>query len=384
MAGPSVHTSTVVDGSAARAAGSGGDATTRGRVVIVSGSVGAGHDGVAHELANRLRERGHPVEVLDLLEGFPLAVRILLSSAYVLTMKVAPWLYELTCWLVERSRLFQRVADRICGTAGGWLLSAVAEADLVVATYPPASRALGRLRGSRALAVPVVTYLTDPAPNYLWVHPDVDLHLTASQATATETEATYGIPAEAAGPLVDRAFRATGREAARAHLERSLGVGPDTRVALVVLGSLGVGNVRDALRALQAAGMLPVVLCGQNEKLRSRLQAVPGACALGWRNDIPALVAGSDLVVHNAGGLSLTESLVAGVPAITFASIPGHGRANARSLDRSGTAPWARSPEELTRLAAAVASTPAGRWPAAQETAAERISDLADADRADR
>ncbi len=370
-----------LDDGATRAAKLGDDTVTHGRVVIVSGSVGAGHDGVARELVNRLREPGHPVTVLDLLDGFPLAIRILLGDAYLLTLKLTSLLYELACWLVERSRLFQRIADRVCGTAGGWLLRAVGGADLVVATYPPASRALGQLRCSGALPVPVVTYLTDPAPNRLWVHPAVDLHLAASAATALETEAAYGIPVEAAGPLVARAFRSIGRAAARAHLERCLGAGPDMRVALVVLGSLGVGDVHHALKALQAAGMVPVVLCGQNEKLRRRLLGVPGALALGWRDDIPALVAGSDLVVHNAGGLSLTEALVAGVPAITFASIPGHGRANARSLERSGMVPWARSPEALTALAAAAASTGAHRWPVAEETAAARISDLADVNR---
>lgn len=196
------------------------------RIVIVSGSVGAGHDGVAHELADRLRERGHPVAVLDMLDGFPLLVRILLSSAYVLTIRLAPWVYESTCWLVERSRVFQRLADAICCSAAGWLAEATVGADLIVATYPPAGRALGRLKRTQALAAPVVTYLTDPAPNYLWVHPDVDLHLTASQATAAETEATYGIPVEAAGPLVARAFRVTDRAGARSHLETALGVPP--------------------------------------------------------------------------------------------------------------------------------------------------------------
>lgn len=351
------------------------------RIVIVSGSVGAGHDGVAHELADRLRERGHPVAVLDMLDGFPLLVRILLSSAYVLTIRLAPWVYESTCWLVERSRVFQRLADAICCSAAGWLAEATVGADLIVATYPPAGRALGRLKRTQALAAPVVTYLTDPAPNYLWVHPDVDLHLTASQATAVETEATYGIPVEAAGPLVARAFRVTDRAGARSHLETALGVPPSTRVALVVLGSLGVGNVRSAVRALTAAGMLPIVLCGRNERLRRRLQRMPGALALGWRDDVPALLAGSDLVVHNAGGLSLTESLVAGVPAITFASLPGHGRANARTLERSGMAPWARSPEQLTEMALAVNATEVGRWPVGEETAAQRISELADASR---
>jgi len=357
----------------------------RGRIVIVSGSVGAGHDGVAFELADRLRDLGHHVEVLDLLRGFPVAVRVLLGSGYVLTVRTAPWVYELTCWLVERSGLFQRLASRVCESAAPWLLPRVQHADLVVATYPPAGRALGALRASGRLAVPVATYLTDPAPNYLWVHPAVEAHLTVDAAAAQETCERYGVAAVAAGPLVDRAFRTTDRAAARIGTRRSLGLTPDARVALVLLGSLGIGHVGEAVDALVAAGLVPVVLCGRNERLQRRVRSHRGAIGLGWRDDVPALVMGADLVVHNAGGLSLTESLVAGIPAVTFASLPGHGRANARSLERSGAAPWARSSAELTTLAAELTAPASwgGRrpWPVEEETATERISALADAGR---
>ncbi len=347
-----------------------------GRVVIVSGSVGAGHDGVAYELARRLTDRGHDVRVLDLLKGFPMVVRVMLSSAYVLTVKLTPWVYEAVCWLVERSRLFQRAADAVCCTASPWLLRSVAGADVVVATYPPAGRALGRLRATGRLTVPVAMYLTDPAPNFLWVHPDLDLHLTMSEATAREAEDRYGVPMQAAGPLVSPAFRKATRRAARRHLLEVAGVGPEQRVAMLVLGSLGIGDVRSALRALRAAGMVSVVLCGRNEQLRSSLAKVPGAVALGWRDDVVDLVTGADLVVHNAGGLSLTESLVAGVPAVTYAALPGHGKANARTLDRSGMAPWAKSPAELTLLARASEATPRAPWPVEDETATDRVCAL--------
>jgi UDP-N-acetylglucosamine:LPS N-acetylglucosamine transferase len=346
------------------------------RIVIVSGSVGAGHDGVARELARRLETRGYQVTILDLLDGFPLAVRILLSSAYVMTVKVAPFIYELTCWLAERSRVFQRLADAVCCTSCDWLAAAVSDADLVVATYPPAGRAVGRLKRTGKLKAPTVTYLTDPAPNYLWVHPDVDLHLTMSAATAVEAQERYGVPVISSGPLVDPAFRTTSRELARSYAREVLGLEPDTKVALVLLGSLGVGNVSAALEALKKARMYPVVLCGRNRRLLRRLSRVPGAAALGWRSDVPALLAGADLVVHNAGGLALTESLVAGVPAITFASLPGHGKANARTLERSGTAPWARSAAQLTLLATEAAASQLNRWPESEETTVDRICEL--------
>ncbi len=345
-------------------------------VVLVSGSVGAGHDGVAHELARRLTDEGFLVEVVDLLEGFSAVVALLLGSAYLLTLRVAPWAYESTCWLVERSRLFQRVADAVCCSANAWLLRRVQGADLVVATYPPAGRALGRLRRSGALRVPTATYLTDPAPNFLWVHPSVDLHLTAGAATAREAEERYGVPMSVGGPLVDPVFRTTEPVAARAHLRAVVGAGPEQRVALLLLGSLGVGDVRPAVKALQAAGLLPVVLCGRNARLRRRLLRIPGLVALGWRDDTPSLVVGADLVVHNAGGLALTESMVAGVPSLTFAALPGHGRANAATLDRCGTVPWAHTPADLTRLARPAAGRAHAPWPEHEETAVKQLCAL--------
>jgi processive 1,2-diacylglycerol beta-glucosyltransferase len=347
-----------------------------GAVVIVSGSVGAGHDGVAHELARRLIGEGYDAEVVDLLEGFPWLVGVLLGGAYLFTLRVAPWAYEVVCWLVERSRSFQRMADAICCSGSPWLLEKVGKADLVVATYPPASRALGRLRATGALRCPAATYLTDPAPNFLWVHPAIDLHLTMSRATATEAEQRYGLPMSPAGPLVDPVYRLTERAGARTHLREVIGVEEDAKVALVLLGSLGVGDVRSALFALRAAGALPVVLCGRNEVLRRQLAPLPGVVALGWRTDTPSLVAGADLVIHNAGGLSLTESLVAGIPSLTFSPLPGHGRANARTLHESGMVRWARTPQELTALSVRAMRGEHAQWPPEEESALKQLCAL--------
>jgi UDP-N-acetylglucosamine:LPS N-acetylglucosamine transferase len=147
----------------------------------------------------------------------------------------------------------------------------------------------------------------------------------------------------------------------------------------VTFGSLGLGETSEVVAALQAAALLPVVVCGRNERLARRLEDTPGAVPLRWRTDMPDVVAAADLVVHNAGGLSLTESQVAGVPALTFAPLPGHGRANARSLERSGAAAWARSAAELTALAREAVNRPRIPWPAHEETAATQISLLADA-----
>jgi len=84
-----------------------------------------------------------------------------------------------------------------------------------------------------------------------------------------------------------------------------------------------------------------------------------------------------DVLVHNAGGLSLTEALAAGLPAVTYAPIPGHGRANAKVLDDAGLAPWARDRHQLGMLIQQAAERRRVPLPAPAVPAAEAIGQLA-------
>jgi processive 1,2-diacylglycerol beta-glucosyltransferase len=111
-----------------------------------------------------------------------------------------------------------------------------------------------------------------------------------------------------------------------------------------------LGDVAPTARVITESGATAVVLCARNEPLRRSLQRLPGVVALGWRTDVHELLHVADVLVQNAGGLSLTEALVAGLPAISYRPIPGHGRANAAVLDAAGIAPWAHTPEQLGEL----------------------------------
>jgi UDP-N-acetylglucosamine:LPS N-acetylglucosamine transferase len=317
-------------------------------VLVVSGSVGAGHDGAAYELAARLEEAGVEVAVRDFLDAVPRPVARVLREGYVRTVERAPLFFEVFFRGLERRGLLWWAEQRVCTLGARSVARWAAEfrPDVVVATYPPASQTLGVLRADGRLAVPAVTYLTDPAAHVSWLHPAVDRHLTVTAATAAHGAAAYGMRLEVAGPLVPERFAQRLPAEERAALRAELGEGRP--LALLVGGSLGLGDVRTAVDDVLAAGFSAVVLCGRNEALRRSLTG-PGVVALGWRDDVHRLMQATDVLVQNAGGLSFTESLVAGLPAVTYRPIPGHGRANARVLDEAGIAPWARDRAELAR-----------------------------------
>ncbi len=343
------------------------------RVLVVSGSVGAGHDGAANELAARLRAADVEVDVRDLLSVLPRPVPKVLREGYCLTVDRAPIVFERLFTALEDSGLARRAMLEVCRSGergvGRWL--AAGDYSAAVSTYPLASQVLGQLRRKGLAPMPLVTYLTDPAAHRSWIHPDIDVHLTVTAATAVRGAAEYGVAMAAAGALVPSRFAMPVPARRVRELRTDLGLPDGQPVALLVAGSLGLGDVVSSAEHVRAAGLVPVVLCGRNDRVRGLVAAVPGAVALGWRDDVHELMAVADVLVHNAGGLSFTEALVAGLPAVSYRCIPGHGQANAAVLADAGIAPWAHTAAELaTALHAQLA---AGRQPAGLADPAEAV-----------
>ncbi len=319
-------------------------------VLVVSASMGAGHDGAAKELARRLEGAGVRTQVVDFLDASPRIGRII-KGAYELMLRAAPWTYEATyraCFV--GALVCAPLAFALGNVFGRRIRSWAAElgASAVVSTYPLASVALGRMRTRRwkRLGVPAITFVTDFAVHPMWVHRGIDLNLCVHPNSAAQAQAATGRPASAPGPLVASAFRSElpCREAARA----DLGIPSDGRVALVVAGSWGIGELEDTFDALAACGdWFPVAVCGQNEKLRQRLAARGVGKVFGWTNAMPALMAAADVLLQNAGGLTCMEAFAVGLPVVTFRPIPGHGRQNAIDMDRAGVALFATDTEGL-------------------------------------
>lgn len=330
------------------------------RVLVVSGSVGAGHDGAADELIARLQALGVTADRRDYLDAVPLLGRIVLREGYSLSIGYAPGFFDWLFNSLERAGWVRRVTMLLCWAARFPMRRWAREREVVVSTYPLASQTLGMLRASGDLDADVVTYLTDPAVHRMWVHPGVDHHLTVTEATSRMGRLAYRTPMRAVGGLVPPRFGAPLPADRKATLRAELGLRDDRPVVMVVTGSLGLGEVPGVAREIAATGSAQVlVLCGRNTRLRNQFTAEDeGIVAVGWRDDVPELMAMADVLVHNAGGLTLTEALTAGLPAITFRPIPGHGTANAATLADAGLAPW---PKDSAELVAAVRDATAAR-----------------------
>ena len=317
------------------------------RVLIVSASMGAGHDGAARELRSRLSDRGYTVEIVDFLDLLPLGLGAALRWFYQLQLRALPWTYEFTYrvtpilraptvmvddWLTRRR--FRRVVNEF-------------RPAVIVSVYPLSSLVLGRMRRTGRLRVPVVTYLTDFSVHALWVERGVDRHLAISTASAQFATIRGARDVVARGPLVGWRFHTAGQPE-RAAMRSRLGLTPDTRAVLVVAGSWGVGEISATVEAIASVDEFHlIVVCGRNENLRDTLQNKRLGTIIGWTDEMPALMAAADVLVENAGGLTCMEAFASRLPVVTFRPIPGHGRDNARTMASYGVSRYAHDPGGL-------------------------------------
>ncbi|GAA3776071.1 MGDG synthase family glycosyltransferase [Micromonospora maritima] len=330
-----------------------------GRVVVVSADIGAGHDRAADELAERLRVRGFEVDRINVFHLLPGPLHRAVREAYRGLLHRLPEGYHLLFRLTSRSPAPVRALRALLRPLRRAMRRRIPpDTRAVVTTYPFANQLLGPLRRGGRLRVPVITYVTDLVVHPTWLAPGVDVYCTVRHA---ELRPSAGVDVTPVEPLVSRAFGACdGSDRRRAR--HRFGLPAEGVLALVVAGSWGVGQVTATVAEVEATGARPVVVCGRNRALRRRLSEA-GQHVLGWVDDMPALMRAVDVVVENAGGLTCQEALAAGVPVVTYRPLPGHGRANAAILARSGLTRWAGSPDQLGPVLAAVVgvapSTPA-------------------------
>ena len=357
------------------------------RILILTASIGEGHDLPARFLAEGIAEEdaGAQVEVVDALALVGgLVERVVLGGSqfdsawggrlfdleFRLITDIAP-----TRWLA--GELIARPASLRIGRA----VSAIAP-DVVVSTYPGATEVLGRLRERGRLRAPAVSAITDLAALRYWAHPAVDLHLITHPESAQEVRqiAPQSRIACVRG-LTDPAFYEP-RDAAAAR--RSLELPADGPIVSVSGGGWAVGDLAGAVEvALGEPNATVVCLCGRNEEVKAaltrRFGTEPSVLVLGFTNRMSDLLAAADVLVHSTAGLTVLEAIMRGCRVVSYGWGRAHVRVNNEAFLRYGLAEVAGTRDELRaalRRALASPLPPDGSF-AALPTAASMVLSLA-------
>ena len=135
------------------------------------------------------------------------------------------------------------------------------------------------------------------------------------------------------------------------------------RVCLLMGGGEGLLPLAEIITALQRAALKilrVVAVTGHNEALAAQLQAKYGATAeiYGFREDVPQLMAGADMIITKAGGLTSAEVLASGLDLLIYKPLPGQEEGNAAIQQQYCGALVARSTDELVQHIKSTSASP--------------------------
>jgi processive 1,2-diacylglycerol beta-glucosyltransferase len=299
--------------------------------LLVSGSIGMGHDALAAACAVSLERRGYRTHTLD-------AMRLLgrrggsAGERVFRTMLSVPGLFDAFHFAALRPG--SRLALLADAAARRQVVPRLRDyldahpADLAISVFSTAASAVSRVAWAYP-AMSHVVFCTDVTPHRLWVHPNVDLYLvTSGAAEATVRRFAPDARVRVLPPPVRPAFYAVPAQAAA---RDQLGIPQQERCVLLMSGAWGLGPVAGAAEALGRAGVHVLAVAGRNASLERALTEVaarqPRVRAIGFTDQVPVLMAAADLVITSSGD-TCTEARTVGRPLLLLDVVQGHGRDN--------------------------------------------------------
>jgi UDP-N-acetylglucosamine:LPS N-acetylglucosamine transferase len=338
------------------------------RALLLTGSIGMGHDQLAEACATSLESSGWSTATVDLIRLLGTGVGAA-SGAVIRSMQAVPGALDAFHFSVLRTgNRLAELADAGSRHRLAPRLRSMLDADppdLALSVFATGASAIGAL-AERYPSMRHIVFCTDATPHRLWIHPGVDLYLVTSQVAE---RAVRRFQPDAQILVVQAPVRAAFyHPPSRTSARSRFGVPDAEPCVLLMSGSWGIGPVAEAAEALGDAGVHVLAVAGRNGKLEGKLRAAarrqPLVHAFGFSDRIPELMAACDLVITSSGD-TCTEARTVGRPLLILDVVQGHGRDNLQhELELGDAAVTSARARDVVRAALA-ALEHAGPLPAA-------------------
>jgi processive 1,2-diacylglycerol beta-glucosyltransferase len=346
------------------------------QAVILSGSLGSGHDVIAEAVAGSLERFGWESRTLDCM-GM-LGHRAGQAGDWVFRRLTAvPGIYDGLHF--AHLRPGSRLARAMDQAATSRLVPALrAElrrepADLIIAVFATGASATAKL-AQPASGCRRVVLCADAVPHSLWVRDGIDLFLvTSTTAAASVRRYVPRARVEVVPPPVRSAFY---HRVPQAAARQPLGIPAYAQCALLMGGGWGLGPLEQAARALADAGVHVLAVAGRNRQLADRLgilaRSSPRVHPFGFTERIVELMNACDVVVTLPGATTCAEARVVGRRLVLLDAMPGHGRENLQhELELGGADVCSPRPQALAASVLAALKLAGRRWPNGGRVAGE-------------
>ena len=322
------------------------------KVLILSCSTGGGHNSCASYVERELRENHIQCDFKDFYEIVNASAKEFSSKLYLSTVgkdgKVFKELYKLgelysktkitsPVYLVNKlhqSKLHDFVYDN--------------KYDLVITTHLFPALTLTAINKSFRYKKNInflfiltdyepIPFVEETRPNYFIVQSGLEECLIKKGVNKNRI-LNFGIPVASRFYLTAKSIR------------EEYKISDEEKVILVMLGSMGFGNINEILKdLLEIPNTKTIVVCGSNKALFDKLSKIKNVklIVLGFTKNMNDLIFSSDLVLSKPGGLSSTEVATIGKPLLHLFPIPGIETYNINFFQSRGMSLKGETKEEI-------------------------------------
>lgn len=323
------------------------------KVLVITATIGQGHNAVARSIANGLLERGVSCEVLDMYRYFSPALQKIVQGGYLMSIKsvsafhvrrVGEKYYEMMekGYKPLNEHAFARFKNMPFAKSLKKYLDSY-RPDVIVCTQVYCLHMMDIVKSKGWTDAVLIGVDTDFTVQAHWQGNDyMDYIVTASDGLTGQLLEKQ-VPREKILPFGIPISPKFMEKTDKCEAKELLCLDPEKKTLLIMGGSMGYGNIDKTILQLDA---LPVdfqamVICGSNVRMRSKLKKLKTNKRFdvyGFSYNVPLMMDAADVMVTKPGGISLSEGLAKGVPMVLDNAIPGMEDRNADFMVERGLA----------------------------------------------
>ncbi len=346
------------------------------KLLIVTASVGAGHNSASAALIATLRSAAPQIRIdcIDTMDFVPRWFRAYYAGGFMLAMSRLPRLYGLGYRLTDRpqtaiSARLERVRlwheQHVCRA----LVERINQIgpDLVLHTHFLCAGVMGELIEAGRLNLPQWVVVTDVRVHRFWHAKHVEEWFVPCEPSRWPL-LRWGVEPQrivvSGIPIHAKWLAAVNRQ----EVLREWDLPANRPIVLISAGAqYTVGPIHEMVNGLCRAcpEAFFVVLAGHNKKLLARLAQTPHwpgrIRGVGFTDRINELADVASLIVTKPGGITTAECLAKGTPMVLIRPVPGQEAGNAAFLAHHGAAVIARDADDLVKTVGLLLAQPALR-----------------------
>lgn len=316
------------------------------RVLLLSVRAGYGHHSTAKAIIEYFEANGHTCEMLDIFDYINHRLGNSIQDGYLLSTKYLSKTYGKAYGILNKkdepydkhsllSILSRFVSKKLGKFVGKY------NPDIIIGTHSYAGVCISILADEGIISCPSIGIVTDFTVHPFWESTFLDYYVIPDELLESAMCAK-GIPRSKLLPLGIPVREQFAKKGEKKEARERLGI-RDIPTALVMMGSMGYGNIKNILSEMDSSvyDFQILCVCGSNKKIKEEVDSyswVKPVYSYGFVDNVDVMMDAADFIISKPGGLTVSETLAKGLPMIMMNPLPGQEDRNLSFLVNTGAA----------------------------------------------